>query len=215
MMEIARTSETSVDNYFTRQYIPEDKSELNTRRRENLISHSSCIISETERLYSQPLPVLLCEQRTDTVHLVCCFLRNVLTVNLSQNCNKNKLRIGRRRRWFNRDQATLLYARSSNVDRTRQNNNLKQLADTSEIYSFLFCTRYKTGLQLNFHINKSVTSSYRSYKVNHTAHRQNNVASYRKNFKTNVLDVKATANSILCITQKMKMLLNELSNSTK
>jgi hypothetical protein len=28
MMEAVRTSETSVDNYFTRQYIPEDKSEL-------------------------------------------------------------------------------------------------------------------------------------------------------------------------------------------
>jgi hypothetical protein len=28
MMEAARTSDTSVDNYFTRQYIPEDKSEL-------------------------------------------------------------------------------------------------------------------------------------------------------------------------------------------
>jgi hypothetical protein len=38
MMEAARTSVTSVDNYFTRQYIPEDKSELHTRRRENLIS---------------------------------------------------------------------------------------------------------------------------------------------------------------------------------
>jgi hypothetical protein len=38
-----RTSETSVDNYFTRQYIPEDNSELHTRRRENLKSH---IISE-------------------------------------------------------------------------------------------------------------------------------------------------------------------------
>jgi hypothetical protein len=34
----ARTSETSVDNYFTRQYIPEDKSELHIRRRENLKS---------------------------------------------------------------------------------------------------------------------------------------------------------------------------------
>jgi thiamine phosphate synthase YjbQ (UPF0047 family) len=34
------TSETSVDNYFTRQYIPEDKSELHTRRRENLKSHT-------------------------------------------------------------------------------------------------------------------------------------------------------------------------------
>jgi hypothetical protein len=28
MMEAARTSETWVDNYFTRQYIPEDKSKL-------------------------------------------------------------------------------------------------------------------------------------------------------------------------------------------
>jgi hypothetical protein len=28
MIEAARTSETSVDNYFTRQYIPEDNSEL-------------------------------------------------------------------------------------------------------------------------------------------------------------------------------------------
>jgi hypothetical protein len=28
MMEAARTSETSVNNYFTRQYIPEKKSEL-------------------------------------------------------------------------------------------------------------------------------------------------------------------------------------------
>jgi hypothetical protein len=28
MMEAALTSETSVDNYFTRKYIPQDKSEL-------------------------------------------------------------------------------------------------------------------------------------------------------------------------------------------
>jgi hypothetical protein len=39
IMEAARTSETSVDNYFTRQYIPEDKSGLHTRRRENFKSH--------------------------------------------------------------------------------------------------------------------------------------------------------------------------------
>jgi hypothetical protein len=32
MMEAARTSETSVDNYFTRQYIPEDNSELHEAR---------------------------------------------------------------------------------------------------------------------------------------------------------------------------------------
>jgi hypothetical protein len=40
MMEAARTSETSVNNYFTWQYIPEDKYELHTRRRENLKSHT-------------------------------------------------------------------------------------------------------------------------------------------------------------------------------
>jgi hypothetical protein len=39
MMETVRTSETSVYNYFTRQYIPEDKPELHTRRRENFKSH--------------------------------------------------------------------------------------------------------------------------------------------------------------------------------
>jgi hypothetical protein len=39
MMEAVRTSETSVDNYFTRQYIPEDNYEHHTRRRENLKSH--------------------------------------------------------------------------------------------------------------------------------------------------------------------------------
>jgi hypothetical protein len=39
MMEAACTSETSVDNNFTRQYIPEDNSELHTRRRENLKPH--------------------------------------------------------------------------------------------------------------------------------------------------------------------------------
>jgi hypothetical protein len=39
MMEAVRTSETSVDNLFTRQYNPEDSSELHTRRRENLKSH--------------------------------------------------------------------------------------------------------------------------------------------------------------------------------
>jgi hypothetical protein len=45
-MEAARTSETSVDNYFTRQYISEDKSELHTRRRENLKSHKEIFCLE-------------------------------------------------------------------------------------------------------------------------------------------------------------------------
>jgi hypothetical protein len=40
MMEAVRTSETSVDNHFTRQYMPEDNSEYHTRRRENLTSHT-------------------------------------------------------------------------------------------------------------------------------------------------------------------------------
>jgi hypothetical protein len=31
MMEAARTSETSVENHFTRHYIPEDKSELHLK----------------------------------------------------------------------------------------------------------------------------------------------------------------------------------------
>jgi hypothetical protein len=38
-MEAVRTSETSVDNHFTWQYIPEDNSEHHTCRRENLKSH--------------------------------------------------------------------------------------------------------------------------------------------------------------------------------
>jgi hypothetical protein len=40
MMEAVRTSETSVDNHFTRQYNPEYSSEHHTRRRENLKSHT-------------------------------------------------------------------------------------------------------------------------------------------------------------------------------
>jgi hypothetical protein len=42
-MEAVRTSETSVDNHFTRQYIPEDNSEHHTRRRENFKSHMPVI----------------------------------------------------------------------------------------------------------------------------------------------------------------------------
>jgi hypothetical protein len=49
-MEAARTSETLVDNYFTRQYISEDNSELHTRHRENLKSHIT--ISSLSASYS-------------------------------------------------------------------------------------------------------------------------------------------------------------------
>jgi thiamine phosphate synthase YjbQ (UPF0047 family) len=47
-MEAVRTSETSVDNHFTRQYIPEDNSEHHTRRRENMKSHimKSCSVGK-------------------------------------------------------------------------------------------------------------------------------------------------------------------------
>jgi hypothetical protein len=56
-MDAARTSETTVDNYFTRQYIPEDKSELHTRRRENLKSHIVarfvCMLNVSDIIYSR------------------------------------------------------------------------------------------------------------------------------------------------------------------
>jgi hypothetical protein len=45
MMEAAYTSETSVDNYFTWQYIPEDNSELHTRRRENFKYHKDQLVN--------------------------------------------------------------------------------------------------------------------------------------------------------------------------
>jgi hypothetical protein len=46
MMEAVRTSETLVDNYFTRQYIPEDNSEHHTHCRENLKSHRTHMINK-------------------------------------------------------------------------------------------------------------------------------------------------------------------------
>jgi hypothetical protein len=49
-MEAVRTSETSVDNNFTRQYIPEDNSEHHTRRRENLKSHKKSLANVNEML---------------------------------------------------------------------------------------------------------------------------------------------------------------------
>jgi hypothetical protein len=56
MMEAVRTSETSVDNNFTRQYIPEDNSEHHTRRRENLKSHNLsvclCVCSPTNNFWT-------------------------------------------------------------------------------------------------------------------------------------------------------------------
>jgi hypothetical protein len=48
MMEAVHTSETSVDNQFTRQYNPEDSSEHHTRRRENLKSHKGKVLLISE-----------------------------------------------------------------------------------------------------------------------------------------------------------------------
>jgi hypothetical protein len=43
-MEAAHTYETSVDNYFTRQYIPEDKSELHSAHVRHVSCHAySCV----------------------------------------------------------------------------------------------------------------------------------------------------------------------------
>jgi thiamine phosphate synthase YjbQ (UPF0047 family) len=48
MMEAVRISETSVENYFTLKYIPEDNYEHHTRRRENLKSHIRLISLKIE-----------------------------------------------------------------------------------------------------------------------------------------------------------------------
>jgi hypothetical protein len=46
MMEAVRTSETSVDSHFTRQYIPEDNSEHSQARlRQYLEPHGVCFLS--------------------------------------------------------------------------------------------------------------------------------------------------------------------------
>jgi hypothetical protein len=52
MIEAVRTSETSVDNHFTRQYNPEDSSEHHTRRRENLKSHILLYFKEIILLFT-------------------------------------------------------------------------------------------------------------------------------------------------------------------
>jgi hypothetical protein len=54
MMEAVRTSETSVDNHFTRQYIPEDNSEHHTHHRENLKSHDVCDVSKITKQINTP-----------------------------------------------------------------------------------------------------------------------------------------------------------------
>jgi hypothetical protein len=52
MMEAVRTSETSVDNHFTRQYNPEDSSEHHTRCCENLKSHKEIFVYYSTQISS-------------------------------------------------------------------------------------------------------------------------------------------------------------------
>jgi hypothetical protein len=49
MMEAVHSSETSVDNHFTRKYIPEDNFEHHTHRRENFKFHNFYSFSDTIR----------------------------------------------------------------------------------------------------------------------------------------------------------------------
>jgi hypothetical protein len=55
MMEAVRSSETSFENIFTRQYIPEDNSEHHTRRRENLKSHDVSRVGASTYVSRPPL----------------------------------------------------------------------------------------------------------------------------------------------------------------
>jgi len=57
MMEAARTSETSVDNYFTRQYIPEDNSERQKVSSRSLQIYVLKIILTTKELWKSVLGI--------------------------------------------------------------------------------------------------------------------------------------------------------------
>jgi hypothetical protein len=91
MMEASRISETSVENYFTRQYIPEDKSELHTRRRDNLKSHlnklvESCYVITIECVYyhtiTLKLPLIVYLHTGEALHYV---IYRVITNVVSDN----------------------------------------------------------------------------------------------------------------------------------
>jgi hypothetical protein len=69
MMEAVRTSETSVDNYFTRQYNPEDSSE-------HVHTILTCFTKSFCNLY---FPILL-------RFLVLDFMSSYLFLNIQQNC---------------------------------------------------------------------------------------------------------------------------------
>jgi hypothetical protein len=67
-----RTSETSVDNHFTRQYNPEDSSEHHTRRRENLKSHIL-----TELLFAGKVTSLPTSSSDRILYFGCCISPSV------------------------------------------------------------------------------------------------------------------------------------------
>jgi hypothetical protein len=68
MMEAESTSETSDHNYFTWQYIPEDNSELHTRRRENLKSHMAPFAARTRCIHQARGQTLWC-----SIHESCLY----------------------------------------------------------------------------------------------------------------------------------------------
>jgi ATP:corrinoid adenosyltransferase len=80
MMEAVRTSETSVDNHFTRQYNPEDNSEHHTRRRENLKSHIHSVNNKVniagQVLHHTETSIFFLNSVTYTLHL------NLLNMNV-------------------------------------------------------------------------------------------------------------------------------------
>jgi hypothetical protein len=70
MMEAVRTSETSVDNHFTRQYNPEDSSEHHTCRRENLKSHKELLSEQFSKWKFRSADILLkSETRNTTIKM--------------------------------------------------------------------------------------------------------------------------------------------------
>jgi hypothetical protein len=67
-MEAVRTSETSVDNHFTRQYIPEDNSEHHTRRRENLKSHIVFTLFAVKIIFAR-LPAYILSGNNERIYI--------------------------------------------------------------------------------------------------------------------------------------------------
>jgi hypothetical protein len=89
-MEAVRASETSVDNHFTRQYIPGDNSEHHTRRRENLKSHTLLGLGGLDL---NPIP-------PEYIAVVVTTLSR-RTISYKRSMNVNIIRASRWIRWHN------------------------------------------------------------------------------------------------------------------